>query len=88
MSDEFQSAIVDRIDDGQHAVLLVDDAEERVVPADRLTKGASGGNWLQVRFDGDAIAEVNIDQEKQAEMRERISSKLEQLRERGRRKHC
>jgi hypothetical protein len=81
---EFKQAVVDRIEDGKHAVLLVDDSEEKIVPAGQLPNGASDGTWLQVRFDGDELVEATIDHEATEQARLRVREKMDKLRKRGR----
>lgn len=81
-----ERAVVDRVVDGIHAVLLVGDAEtEVVVPLARLPDGAREGTWLRVRFDGPALAEARLDPDETERARARIAAKLERLRRRGRR---
>ena len=82
----WEKAVVDRIVDGVHAVLLVgEDEREHIVPAALLPPGVAPGTWLKVRFDEGNLAEAVIDEEETRRARERISGKLRRLRERGRR---
>lgn len=77
-------AVVDRIVDGVHAVLLVGEEEaERVVAVDALPQGVAEGTWLWVRFDGDQLVEAEIDHQETQATRARIKAKLELLRRRG-----
>lgn len=76
-------AVIDRIVDGQHAVLLVgDDEREIVIPIHLLPNGAREGDWVKVAFDGDDIKSIEIDQAETERVRERVRSKLDQLRKR------
>jgi hypothetical protein len=78
--------VIDRIVDGEHAVLLVGDAEvEHIVPAHRLPAEAVPGTWLRVRFDDAELVEIAVDARETEEVRARISSKMERLRQRKRR---
>lgn len=88
MADE-ERAVVDRIVDGTHAVLLVGDEEtEQVVPAERLPATAREGTWLHVtRDDTGRIVEMEVDEAATEEAQERIASKIEQLRRRRSRIH-
>ena len=80
-------AVVDRIEDGKHAVLLIEDNQmEKVVPASQLPEGATDGTWLQVSFDGDQLVSVEIDHEETERMRAQISEKMARLRQRGRKR--
>ena len=85
MSAEFEKAVIDRIEDGTHAVLIVGETEQQyIVPADQLPEGAAEGIWLQVRFAGDTLLEAHIDTEQTEQVRARISAKMDKLRKRGR----
>lgn len=84
MSDQWQHAVVDRIKDGRHAVMLVDYAEEKVVSVDQLPEGTTNGTWLRVRLNGDDLVEAEIDHEAGQRVRERVRVKMERLRRRGR----
>lgn len=82
----WQKAVVDRIVDCQHAVLLVgDDEAEHLVPVSGLPEGAIEGTWLKVRFLDRSLVEVTIDRTATEQARQRIRSNLEELRKRGRR---
>jgi hypothetical protein len=81
-----EKAVVDRIVDGTHAVLLVgDDEVERIIPASDLPDGAHPGVWLKVRFADDELVEATLDAEETRSVQQRIAAKLAQLRQRGRR---
>ena len=80
-----ERAVVDRIVDGRHAVLLVGESEvERIVPVDRLPGGVKEGTWLKVHFDGDELVHAEIDSATTEAVRRRIAEKLSRLRARGR----
>jgi predicted O-methyltransferase YrrM len=80
-----EKAVIDRIVDGRHAVLLVGEAEtERVVPVDQLPAGAREGAWLRVRFEGDQLVESALDPEETERARQRVGDKMAQLRARPR----
>jgi hypothetical protein len=84
---EQQRAVLDRIEDGEFAVLLVGDAqEERIVPLHQLPAGATPGTWFQVGLEGDSLQWLEIDARETDEARARIAEKLERLRQRGRRR--
>lgn len=79
-------AVVDRIVDDVHAVLLVGAEElERIVPVDELPPGTREGTWLRVVFDGDELVSAVIDAEGTGEVGRRVASKMDALRRRGRR---
>ena len=80
-------AVIDRIEDGKHAVLIVGGEErQKVITADKLPDGAQEGTWLQVVFDGDTVASISIDEEETEKRQRRISSKMEKLKERKKKK--
>jgi prophage tail gpP-like protein len=80
-----EKAVIDRIVDGRHAVLIVgEDERQVVVPATSLPAAAGEGTWLRVRFDGDTLLDARIDREETERVRQRVSAKMEQLRQRGR----
>jgi hypothetical protein len=79
-------AVIDRIVDGEHVVLLVGDEEqERIVPRSRLPEGASEGSWLRVRFEGDTLVEIAVDPAQSLQTQQRVEDKMARLRLRGRR---
>jgi len=80
-----EKAVVDRIVDKRHAVLLVGENElEKIVSVDKLPPGAGEGTWLAVEFEGDELVAVEVDAEETARVKARITDKMERLRQRGR----
>lgn len=80
-------AVEDRIVDGEHAIILVGAEEtECNVPLSVLPGGMREGMWLQVRFDGDALASVELDRRATKEAERRIAPKMDLLRQHGRTK--
>lgn len=80
-----EEAVLDRIEDGTYAVLLVDEQEtEFVVPAEQLPDDATPGKWLRVRIEEGTITAITVDEEATQEAAARIASKLDALRKRGR----
>lgn len=81
----YEPAVVDRIEEGKDAVLLVGEEEvERVVPLRLLPPGVREGTWLKVAFAGDELVDAVIDYEATEAAKARITAKLAQLRRRGR----
>lgn len=87
-------AVIDRIVDRRHAVLLVGEDElERAVSLKTLEEALSDeehaplreGTWLKVRFEGDRLVEAVVDIGETKQRKERLDQKLQQLRQRGRR---
>jgi hypothetical protein len=82
-----EKAIVDRIVDGKHAVLLVGDQEvERVILSTKLPSGVTVGTVVMVEFNGDKLVSTEAIMEETTKTKERIKSKLDLLRQRKRRK--
>jgi hypothetical protein len=81
-----QKAVIDRIEEGKWAVLLVGrEQRERVVPLEELPEGMQTGAWLKVRLGEQGVEDVVVDEEETAKVRGRVESKLEQLRGRQQR---
>jgi len=80
-----ENAVVDRIVDKKHAVLLVGENEvEKIVPLEKLPAGTVGGTWLQVNFEEGKFVNAKIDAEETARTKARITAKVGRLRQRGR----
>src|SRR5690606_39493935 len=81
-----RKAVIDRIVDGTWAVLLVGRTQtEKVVPAAQLPEGAGEGTWLRIRTKGGDITEMVVDAKETETVQRRVRSKMEALRQRGRR---
>jgi hypothetical protein len=79
-------AVLDRVEEGRHAVLLVGtEARELILPAEQLPEGAREGMWLRLTLEGDAVVELAIDVAETATRGARIEQKLDRLRSRPRR---
>lgn len=79
-----QRAVVDRVEDGRLAVLLVGEEErEVIVPVKGLPEDAAEGVWLWIRLAGDRVVEAAVDQNETNQVRSRVAEKLERLRRRG-----
>ncbi|MBU9721478.1 MULTISPECIES: DUF3006 domain-containing protein [Bacillaceae] len=80
-------AVVDRIVDGKHVVLLIgDEEEEKVVPLNKFPDEIKEGTWLIIDFSDtnkDIIQKISIDQRETDTRKQRIKSKMELLRERS-----
>lgn len=81
-----EQAVIDRVEEGRFAVLLVGEAQtERVVPLDELPAGVRAGTWLRVRFESDRLVDAQIDADATRQASARIAVKMQRLRQRGRR---
>ena len=85
--DHMEKAVIDRIVDGNTAVILVgEDERQHHYPANKLPDGAREGTWLRVRVESGEIVFVEVDQEETATTGKRIQEKTDKLRARGRRR--
>lgn len=78
-----RKAVIDRIEDGAWAVLLVGrKEEEKVIPVSQLPEGAGEGSWLKVRLMEDGVKDIIVDEEATTAAESRVESKMEMLRSR------
>lgn len=78
-------AVIDRIEEGKWAVLLVGQEQtERIVPVEQLPEDAMEGSWLRLQLDEETIRGIVVDAEETSALRSRMASKLDQLRSRQR----
>ncbi len=81
-----EQAVFERVVDHVYAVLLVgDDERECIVPVAHLPQDAKPGDWLRVRIEDDEIVAATVDAEETRRVKQRIETKLDRLRNRGRR---
>lgn len=79
-------AVIDRIEEGKWAVLLVGkDETEKIVPIEHLPADAKAGTWLRLRLEEDIIQGIVVDAEETTAIRGRVESKMAGLRSRQRR---
>ncbi|WP_171051809.1 DUF3006 domain-containing protein [Alteribacter natronophilus] len=75
-----KQAVLDRIEDGQWAVLLAGKEEEEIIlPVSKMPGGASEGDWFTLTFVGDTVSSVVSDNEAGIQAKENISRKMEAL---------
>ncbi|MBM7096261.1 MULTISPECIES: DUF3006 domain-containing protein [Alteribacter] len=75
-----KQAVLDRIEDGQWAVLLVGEEEKEVIlPIQKVPPKSKEGDWFIVTFVEDTVSSVVLDEEKTTSMQSSIQSKLQQL---------
>lgn len=78
-----QKAVIDRIEEGKYAVLLVGNKQvEKSIPVEQLPEGARAGSWLKVRVTDDGVRDMLVDETETQAAQERVRSKLEMLRDR------
>ena len=81
-----QQAVLDRVVDRTHAVILVGPREtEMVVPVGQLPFGTRPGDWLVIVTDDQGTRSIRADPEATKAARQRVAGKMAQLRQRGRR---
>jgi hypothetical protein len=81
-----RKAVIDRIEDGAWAVLLVGRKQvEKIVPVEQLPKDAKEGTRVKLRLDKDVVKDIMVDAEGTAAAQRRIASKMKLLRSRSRR---
>jgi hypothetical protein len=86
MASVVRKAVIDRIEDGAWAVLLVGRKQtERILPVEELPEGAVEGTWLRVRIKDDVITKLVVDTAETEKVQRRIRSKVGALRTRRRR---
>lgn len=74
------TGIIDRIE-GDVAIVLVGESEdEMTIPVADLPQGAKEGSWLRLELEA---GRIELDPQAEAEARERIEGKMDQLRSRG-----
>ncbi len=77
-------AVIDRIEEGARAVLLVGEEErEFVLPAGQLPQGAAAGTWLRVQRTESELTVLGLDPREDEAVRQRIDAKLARLRNRA-----
>lgn len=76
-----KKAVIDRIVDQKHVVLLVGDEEKEInVSIDILPKGAIEGSIVQVELDDcDQATKLILDEEETNEAKDRVASMIEKL---------
>ena len=68
-------AVIDRFEEENAVVLFGDDETKVDIPKKLLPKGSKEGGWLNISFE--------LDQEGEKNQREKIESKLERLKRKG-----
>lgn len=76
-----KKAVIDRIVDQKHVVLLIGDDEKEVnVSVDILPKGAIEGSIVQVELDDcDQVTKLILDEDETKEAKDRVASMMEKL---------
>lgn len=76
-------AVLDRIVDQQHAVLLIGEQEqEQVIAVEELPADAREGSWLRVTMMDEQIVSIELDHQQTELEKQQIQSKMDLLRKR------
>lgn len=74
--------ILDRIEDGQHAVILVEDLQrEIVIPADCLPSGSKVHSWFDIVWEDEEIKSISLEAETAAAKEEQVEGLMQKLKE-------
>lgn len=75
--------MLDRIEDGTHAVLLLEEqGREIVVPVSRLPEGSQVNSWFTITMEEEEIVSIQADEQLTQAKTERVQSLMERLRAR------
>lgn len=73
--------VLDRIVDGKHAVILVEElGKEYIIDVDSLPNDSKEGTWFKLKVVNDEIVEMRIDEETQEVMEKKIDDIMSKLR--------
>lgn len=76
-------AVLDRIVDGSHGVMLVGEKEkEYLVPFQKLPKDSKEGMWYRVSIENNEVVVLYFDEEETKNVKERIEDKMASLKAR------
>lgn len=75
---------LDRIVDGKHAVIIVEElGKEFVVDVERLPTGSKEGAWFNLTINDDTIESIVLDEQYTAKKEKDIENKVNKLRKRS-----
>lgn len=78
-------AVLDRIVDQQHAVILAETiGEDYIVPVDRLPSGAQEGSWLLVDCSDGEVVNITLDSHTTASREKEVAETLNRLKKKSR----
>lgn len=74
------SAFLDRFTDNEKALLLVEELQkEFLVDISALPFGSTAGTWFLVDIQGYEITSFQVDEEKNAEMKQEVDDRMQRL---------
>lgn len=73
--------ILDRIEDGRQAVILIEEEQREIVfPADRLPPGSKVNSWFDIVLEDEEITSISLDAETAAAKERQVQGLLQRLR--------
>ncbi|PIB54588.1 DUF3006 domain-containing protein, partial [Pseudomonas sp. 2822-17] len=80
-------AVIDRIVEGKHAVVLIgEDEVEKIVPIELISDNVNEGDWIEIKIDNDGnIISIEQDTQSTKGTKQRVKNKMELLRKRSKR---
>lgn len=73
--------MLDRIEDGRYAVILIDEEKREVIlPADCLPEGSEIHSWFDIELDGEEVKSISRNVEAEAAKEQRVDALMEKLR--------
>ena len=79
-----EQAVLDRIVQQQAVLLVGEKEEERILPAEALPPDCKPGDWLLLQTEAGGKVTIRVNTEATEQAAQRISEKLNRLKQRGR----
>ncbi|MGB5946216.1 DUF3006 domain-containing protein [Paenisporosarcina sp.] len=77
--------VLDRIEEGKHAVILVEElGKEFIIQVSDLPEGSYAGTWFDVEITNNELSILTIDIKETSTLHEEITNKVNNLRGKGR----
>ncbi|WP_019414768.1 DUF3006 domain-containing protein [Paenisporosarcina sp. TG20] len=77
--------VLDRIEEGKHAVILVDEVgKEFIIQVNDLPEGSKVGMWFDVEIINNDLSKISINMKETTNLNEEITNKVNKLKEKGR----
>ena len=74
------TAYLDRFTDNEQAILLIDKLQQEFhIDISALPSGSTPGTWFLVTIENGEITDVQLDEEKTAEMKQEIAERMQRL---------
>lgn len=73
--------ILDRIEDGRYAVILIEEVQQEVVlPVECLPEGSEIHSWFDIELEGEEVKSISPDEETEAVKEQQVDTLMEKLR--------